>query len=324
MDLDPILATDRGPPLRIRCVVRDCPYFLLPATRRSKGQTCPDHGIRVHQSGTFTYADPARNFILDPTLVRRVIAHDGKWESHRMGSQNSEDALTMNVFRSFQEAGCLNVIARLITGLEIDAEPRLYLWSLDLTDDSLTPWPLLLAARERFERSLPVERPATESDIGMWLDGEYLVLIEAKFGSPNTFYVDGPRKDAQSLTKAELFSIYHDPVMSKILDLEKARASEAVAYQLWRNVVFSEWMAHHAAPGTRPFMCNLTRAGCEVDSFEHFHRLVRPEYADRVTRIRWEDLYLLASIHGNRLLRLRQYMAEKTLNLRPAFLLASI
>jgi hypothetical protein len=284
---------------------------------------CPVHGIRVHQSGTFTYRDPTRNFIIDAGLVRRVISHPGKFESHRLGYEKSEDAVTLNVFRSFQEAGCLNEIARLITGLDVREEPELYLWGLNLTDDSLDVWPHLEAARERFERVLPVSRPLTEPDAILLQDGAYVILIEAKLTSPNPHYLDGPRKDGQSLTKDELLTLYHDP-LCQILDLEKARASELVAYQCWRNVVFSEWIASRASPGTRAFFANLTRAGYEIDSFERFHQLVRPEFANRVTRIRWEDLYLLACIHGDRLLRLREYMATKTCNLQPAFLLAAM
>jgi hypothetical protein len=323
LDLDPTLTTDRGPTLRIRCVVRDCPHLLIPPTRSTAGQVCPVHGIRVHQSGTFTYRDATRNFIVDAKLVTRIIRHPGKFESHRLGYEKSEDAVTLNVFRSFQEAGCLNEVARLITGLEVADEPELFLWGIGLNDDALPVWPLLQAARQRFEKVLPVKRPATEPDIGLFLDGHYLALIEAKLTSPNTFYFAGPRKDAQSLTKDELLTLYHDKVCT-LLDLERAKGGEAVAYQMWRNTVFAEWMTHHAKPGTKAYFANLVRAGYEIESFEHFHRIVRPEFADRVTRIRWEDLYLLASIHGNRLLRLREYMAAKTCNLQPAFLLAAV
>jgi hypothetical protein len=304
-------------------VVGDCPHFLIPPTRSRAGQVCPAHGIRVHTSGTYTYKDATRNFIVDPTLVRRIIRSPDKFESGRLGYERSEDAVTLNVFRSFQEAQCLNEIARLITGLEVTEEPDLYLWGLRLTDDSLGVWPLLQAARNRFERQLPVARPHTEPDCILHLDGCYVILIEAKLTSPNTFYFNGPRKDAQSLTKDELLGLYHDPVCN-ILDLEKAKANDAVAYQLWRNTVFSEWMAHHAKPGTKPFFANLVRAGCELGSFEHFNQLVRPEFANRVVRIRWEDLYLLASLHGDRLLRFREYMITKTCNFQPAFLLTAI
>src|SRR4051812_39531905 len=132
VDLDPILVTDRGPPLRLRCVVCDCPHFMIPPARSHYGQTCPTHGIRVHTSGTYSYRDPTRNFIVEPELVRRIIRHPGKFESHRLGLEKSEDAATLNLFRSFQQAGCLNEIGRLITGLEVTEEPQLFLWGICL------------------------------------------------------------------------------------------------------------------------------------------------------------------------------------------------
>lgn len=318
LDINPALVTDPGPPLRIRCVIRDCPHFLIPPTRMTKGDVCPIHGIRMHQSGTFSYEDPTRNFIVDRNLVARVIGHPDKFESHRLGLEKSEDSCTLCIFDSFRRAGCLNEIARLITGMEIETEPRLYLWGLDFTDESLELWPLLQAARRRFERALPVPRAPTEPDCSLFLDGHYLILCEVKLGSPNTFYADGPRKDRQSLTKDELLTIYDDPVC-QLLDLAKARASDAVAYQMFRNCQFASYMAHLASPGTKPFFANLVRAGYEIEAFEHFYQIVRPEFADRVTRIRWEDLFIIASLHGKSLARLREYMACKTLNLQPAF-----
>ena len=71
-----------------------------------------------------------------------------------------------------------------------------------MSDDSLELWDLLDMARYRFETNrLPVKRPATEPDIGIHLQNEELkFLIEAKFGSANTFYTNGERKNAQSRT----------------------------------------------------------------------------------------------------------------------------
>jgi hypothetical protein len=70
---------------------------------------------------------------------------------------------------------------------------------------------LLIAARKRFESDLPVERPYTEPDIMLHLPGRYLVLLEAKFTSPNTTYARGPRKDSQSLTLDELCATIWKP-----------------------------------------------------------------------------------------------------------------
>ena len=143
-----------------------------------------------------------------------------------LGAERSEDMLTWNVFRSLQEAGCLGKLARAITGDTSSVEPFLFLWGICLTDDDFNPWDLLIAARKRFEPNLPVVRPLTEPDIGIMLPGRYLILIEAKFTSPNTIYQRGPRKNSQSLTLDELLGIYHDPNL-RILDHARARPGPA-------------------------------------------------------------------------------------------------
>src|SRR5262249_55577925 len=214
-------------------------------TRAARGDVSPTHAIRAPRSrggAPSPYADRVRNVIVAPDLfASHVLASPHRYESHRLGNEKSEDALTWNVFRSLQEAGCLHEFARLVTGLEVPAEPLLFLWGLRLTGDLFTPWDLLARARKRFESHLPVSRPHTEPDVALFLPGVYLILIEAKFTSANLAYVHGPRKDARSPTLAELLAIYSGDDL-RILDLPKARAADRVHYQLWRNMVFAQWM----------------------------------------------------------------------------------
>ena len=117
MPFDPRIVTDAG---HVRCYVRGCTELLRPPTRGFHGDTCKVHRIRCHISGasaTYTYPLAQRNIIASPELFhRRLLKHPFKFESHRMGFERSEDALTWNTFRSFQEAGCLHLIAELITG----------------------------------------------------------------------------------------------------------------------------------------------------------------------------------------------------------------
>jgi hypothetical protein len=279
--------------------------------------------VRCHLSGgaaTYTYARAERNLITARRLFRRKLrGNPHKFESWRFGFENSEDAVTWNVFRSFQEAGCLHEVARYVTGLGARDEPTLYLWGLRMSDDSLGLWDLLAAARDRFETGrLPVKRPATEPDIGLHLPGRYLVLIEAKLSSPNSFYEDGPRRSSQSLTKDELLDLYRGTEL-RALNVERARAAPRVPYQLWRNLQFAEYMARLDGPGTLAFHANLVRAGCEHESTQEFSQLVNPGYRDRFTRITWEELYVLAGLRWRQLGRLQEYMLLKTVRLAPAF-----
>ena len=127
----------------------------------------------------------------------------------------------------------------------------------------------------RFEANLPVDRPLTEPDIALHLPGRYLILIEAKFTSPNGYYSRGPRRDGGSLTLDELLGIYRDPGLV-ILDHRRAARAERVPYQLWRNMVFAEWMAREDHPYTRAFHVNLVREESETVSAEEFRRPARP------------------------------------------------
>ena len=324
-DLDPrgVSDSDGRPPLRLRCYVRGCTEILRRVTREQSGQVCASHGIFLHCSrnkGTYRYADARRNLIVDGDLAaKRVIGHPFKYET-RFEYENSEDALTWNVFRSLQRTGRLHELARLITGQELDDEPRLYLWGLSLSDNSFAPWPLLIQARERFENSLPVVRPLTEPDIALHLPGRYLILIEAKFTSANPSYVDGPRENARALTKIELIDIYQDRQLD-LLDIERARIAARVHYQLWRNFVFAGWMA--LGGREKAYLGNLTRAGRENESCAEFADLVRPANLHRFRHLSWEDLFR-CGLEDIGLAKMRRYLQTKTAHLARAFALPAL
>lgn len=320
-DLDPEVLCLPDEPKRVRCYVRGCHHILRVPRRGFKGDICPDHGIRCHLSGknaTYTYVAAWRNIFASPDLfAQHIVGHPFKYESHRLGSEKSEDALSWNVFRSLQEAGKLAEFARTITGDPCEIEPRLYLWGICITDDDFRPWDLLIAARKRFESNLPVERPLTEPDIALHLPGRYLILIEAKFTSFNTFYERGSRADDRSLTLDELIEIYHDPAL-KIVDVEKARSAERIHYQLWRNMVFAEWMAQMDHPSTKAFHVNLVRHGYDQASAAEFRELIQPHFRHRFAQNHWESLQ--QHWHDNcQLDALRNYVSSKTACLRRAF-----
>lgn len=320
-ELNPVVESRAGVPRHVRCFVRGCSQILQVPTRFVPGEVCPHHGIRCHSSSsgaTYTYHDPKRNVIASAQQFgQRIVHHPFKYESHRLGSEKSEDTLTWNVFRSLQEAGLLARFVEQFTGEQSRFEPYLYLWGICLTDDEFKPWPLLIAARERFERALPVKRPYTEPDIALHLPGKYILLIEAKFTSPNTYYEPGPRKDSASLTRDELLARYQDPGL-EILDYRAAQQATRVYQQLWRNTTFTEWMGKTDHPRTRAHHLNLVRDGEEMDSEPAFRKLISPQFQDRFRRITWEQIY-----HGtsdcSRLEPLRQYMVNKTAGLMPAF-----
>jgi hypothetical protein len=311
----------------IRCFVQGCQHWVEPPSRKQRsGRPCPDHDIYCHRSGTYRHADFQNNLIADPEFFARELrGHPAKYEAHRFGSENSEDALTWNVFRSFQNAGLLHRLAGLATDRKVTEEPELYLWGIKIDKDSVAPgiMPGLQDARKRFESNLPVDRPLTEPDIMLYEPGDFLVLIEAKFTSPNGIYIRGSKTKQGDLTLDQLLSIYRDPE-STLIDYPMACSRDRIAYQLYRNTMFSEWMAREDGCRTEPYHANLVRNGRETDSAAEFHSLFRPEYQDRFRQITWEQIYKIASQDSPKLSRLCRYMETKTARLSPAFDMARI
>lgn len=310
----------------IRCFIKGCGYLLRPPTRdRGTGYLCPVHEVFCHRSGTYRYADPRRNLLVDVDFfANNIIGHAAKFETHRFGNENSEDAVTWAVFRSFQKAGLLHELVRLATGQRVTREPQLFLWGIRVEESHVAEsmCPLLLLAQAKMEAKLPVARPKTEPDIMLFQPGKYLVLIEAKLTSPNPVYVKGPRKSPRDLTLGELLSIYHDPTL-QVLDYQAACTKDRIAYQLWRNTIFAEQMARLDGPNTKAFHANLVREGFEEATAAEFHTLFTPQFKDRFRRIMWEQIYGIALKHGPKLSRLCLYLESKTAGLTQAFAIPS-
>jgi len=163
----------------------------------------------------------------------------------------------------------------------------------------------------------PVERPLTEPDIALHLPGRYLILIEAKFTSPNTYYVPAKRAKPSDLLLAELVDLYQDPGL-QMLDVEKAARAPRVYQQLWRNLTFAEWMGRQDQPRTKAYHVNLIRQGYDQASADEFSGLVRAEFLDRFQQITWESIYKTVA-DAPSLITLRRYLERKTAGLRPAF-----
>ena len=56
------------------------------------------------------------------------------------------------------------------------------------------------------------------------------------------------------MTLDELLDIYNDRVL-RTLDYSIARKRNRIHYQLWRNMIFSEWMAYMDHARTEPYHC---------------------------------------------------------------------
>lgn len=319
------------------CPIRDCSTALAKIGHGGKTQPfCPTHGIRLH-SDTFVYWNGKerenearlRNFRVRPDFAREIaLGSVEKAESHRLGHEMSEDALSWNVFVGLAEAGKLRHAVRFLTGRSVDAEPDLYLWGelIDVKGGRRTRFKPLDTVRERLERR--IDRFKTEPDVMLVLDRQLLVCIEAKFGSGNPLAYEGPVKLGQKpVNRAGLLRCYLDQATEKtkaIIDRDAIR--EPFHSQLFRNVVF----ACEMADGCTWHVVNLvsrTQWNCQkdsnkysfVDPKEQVRAYLRDDYRQCFSFATWEELHAALIKPDSDLSSLDVYLRSKSAHYRRAF-----
>lgn len=277
---------------------------------------CPTHHVAVHSTrGGFTYVydEPYRNLLwTDAEDQERLTAIlRGKRES-RMGHEHSEDAVTWNVFRFFERHGCLAPAMRTIC-LCPDDEPRTVFWT---THDGF-----LWEPYRHCSDQIPEKATArSESDLIFLWENKLLVVVEAKFRSPNR---SDPAKREDELCKSRPY------IEHASRHLNRAGAEEAVRdgwYELLRNWVLGT--ALREALGCENFvLVNLVRKRHESDHGENPQR----EFAERACVLSpnsrfvvayWEDLIAAApsiSRHPDSDVLVRWARNKSELLAKPAF-----
>jgi hypothetical protein len=149
------------------CPVRGCNATLQSTASGKKFPLrCPVHEIKIHTK-TFGYCDALRNIRFEVEFFQRNIRDNpSKAETHRLGYENSEDALTWNVFARLARTDGLTELASHLAQLELKSRPTLYLWGLPIDlDASECPAtsPALIHARSQFERG--IHKMLTEPDV---------------------------------------------------------------------------------------------------------------------------------------------------------------
>jgi hypothetical protein len=236
----------------------------------------------------------------------RSIGNWGKAES-RVGNENSEDAVSWNVFRMLQEAGRLADTVEWLTGIACRSEPELYAWGRRILLDRTDPWPELRALRSRLEPGL---RQQTEPDICLRVPGQVAVLIEAKLGSPMAVI----RSESRQQNWVARYASVADGVFDTAACL--SAAPKDVPEQLLRNILY----AHHLARerGEQAIVIALTRA-LDADPAPLVRALLVKDAPVAILHMTWEKLYWAFGTGSDGLAHLRRYLERKSYRLRPAF-----
>jgi hypothetical protein len=322
------------------CPIKLCSTALIPVGyRRGELPFCVTHGIRLH-SKTFAYCNDAqnlddarlRNFIVRRDLAGKVaLESKQKAESHRLGYEMSEDALSWNVFVSLAEAGKLRSAAEFLIGRDIGGEPDLYLWGarVDVTGEaSGCRFRPLDLTRGNLERD--IKRFKTEPDIMLVLHGRIVICIEAKFGSGNPIAHGGRSKAGEKPTDRDgLLRRYLDPTRTSARtrrDIDCDGIEGIFHSQLFRNVVFASEMANagdwYVVNLVSATQWKVGRTGDKYsfdDPRPHVRSYLRSDRQNQFDFRTWEELYRKVVRNNQGLARLDSYIRTKSAHYEPAF-----
>ena len=317
-----------------------CPITGCKSIESNQGY-CPVHCINIHKK-TFVYfngEDPIskkdsalRNILFEHQYFRtHILGNTAKAESHRICHETSEDALTWNVFSYLARHGLLRKLLSQITKSEVESEPELYLWGLKISlEDSSKPkqFHALKNARDFFENG--ISRFGTEPDIILYIPGELLVLIEAKFTSGNTLAEESIKNDHDNekpKSRKGILKRYSRTLLPNNSLLEST-SNEPFYGQLYRNLVFAIHMANELG-GVKWHLVNLVSKGqfdkhrkttLQFQDPTQFIQGLLPEPSkDRFHFYSWEQLYSDHVANETGMNDLAEYMYYKSANVTKAF-----
>jgi len=169
----------------VECPVNGCNHFVprqRKVFKRLEEFKCPEHGIFISPS-TFEYQNRLEN-ILWKDAVDQDLLFNGifrvKRETERIARDNSEDAVTWNVFRYLEKQKLLGGFLSSLTGASVDDCEVIY-WSYSQSQDRGGYWNPLQQVREEFELN-----PAKGSEPDLIVKANNaLFLIEAKLNASN-------------------------------------------------------------------------------------------------------------------------------------------
>lgn len=268
--------------------------------KREERFKCPKHNIYISPS-TFEYQSESDNLLwkdeTDLDLFDRIKTV--KRES-RIARDNSEDAVTWNVFRFLERDNSVERTLGSIIGTTLKPSEVMY-WSYSQRENS--SWSELNKAREEFGEEI---KRSSEPDIIIKADNA-LLFIEAKLTA-------GSKTVPSDISNSKKYETGGANWFSKVFKSDyRTVAIVEKKYELLRFWLLGTWIAKQQDLDF--YLINLVLAEREADIETIFKRHVNANSRRKFMRLAWEDTYQYIS--NNNLLRDRdilvRYFKNKTI-----------
>ena len=265
----------------VECPVKSCEekvHRQREFFRKEEKFKCPKHNIYISPS-TFEYHNWQDNILwkekADLDLLKNVKTV--KRET-RIARDNSEDAVTWNIFRFLEKN---KLLSGLLANLNRSAvkNPEIIYWSYSQSEQSA--WSELQKARKEFETR---PRKGSEPDIIVKSDSA-LFFVEAKLTASNNTVCRSrnPKVQKKYETGGDRWykRVFCSPFETIAISKKK--------YELLRFWLIGSWIAKRLQLDFR--FINLVLSERERDIEKIFRRHIKQDQRRRFVRITWEDIY---------------------------------
>jgi len=237
---------------------------------------CPKHNIYISPT-TFEYQSEADNILWkeedDLNLFNQIKTV--KRES-RIARDNSEDAVTWNVFRFLERNDLVESTLSSIIGFPLKSSELIY-WSYSQRENS--GWSKLNKARGEFGEEI---KRSSEPDIIVKTDNS-LLFIEAKL-------IAGNETVPSDISNSKKYETGGDNWFSKVFKSDyKTVAIIEKKYELLRFWLLGTWMVKQL--NLDFYLINLVLSEREKDIEAIFERHLFKNQRMRFIRITWEGIY---------------------------------
>jgi len=263
----------------VECPVKGCSEKIerqRKVFKREEKFKCPDHNVYISPS-TFEYQSELDNLLwkdqadLDLFKMIRTVKRES-----RIARDNSEDAVTWNVFRFLERNNLVEKTLSPIIGVPLKSSEVIY-WSYSQKEN--TSWSELNKARKEFGEEII---RSSEPDVIIKTD-DTLFFIEAKLTAGN-------RTVPSDMSNSKKYENCGENLFSKVFKSDyKAIAIDEKKYELLRFWLLGTWIAKQQDLDF--YLVNLVLSEREKDIETIFKRHLYKNQKMKFIRIIWEDLY---------------------------------
>ncbi|MGQ9546550.1 MAG: PGN_0703 family putative restriction endonuclease [Dehalococcoidia bacterium] len=263
----------------VECPVKGCSEKVERQRRvfkREERFKCSKHNVYISPS-TFEYSTEVENLLWTSTDDRNLLDKIRLVKREcRMARDNSEDAVTWNVFRFLQRSNLLEMTLSFIIGIALKPSEVIY-WSYSPKENSI--WSELSRARKEFGEEI---KRSSEPDIIIQTDNA-LLFIEAKLTAGN-------KTTPSDTSNSKKYETGGDNWFSKVFKADyKTVAIVEEKYELLRFWLLGTWIAKQLDLDF--YLVNLVLSEREKEIEAIFKRHIYENQRRKFIRITWEDIY---------------------------------